>query len=1539
MTLSNTLSSLTTLRELLLSVKATGPDGFEGLVADALAATSGLVIRLAKSGSQFGRDASSGPAPFAIAIEGKRYDDNLRLEELAGKAVLAGHVLAGKVDLWVLGATSEVGDDTVRQLFEVLDSHGVSLLVLDWTPRPLPPLAVLLASAWNATLAWFWAHRPDVYPTIVSTALNTIAADPRFDGQAVELRSAIAAAEVGLDALRQKTAEWLRSRFSNRTISQRTFGQFITIADPSGPALPRSTLAKSLSDAMFIDEKELAVIAVLGGEGVGKTWLVAQWWAALSDPPILIFVAGRRADALDPSEPLESLAKLLAQQEDRSGEKAIASWRRRLSRWRNQSAEGRLRFVVVLDGLNEHSGKPWADILKALAVEVRALGGRVVITARETFWQRDVLPRIRGTLGVRTVPLGGYSDEELAAILARVAAAPADLPPRVREFIRNPRVCAVAVNLLRQLSLQPNELTIERLLFEYWHWRMEERGDLVGHNIQDFEKLLRSHARAWLHHPNRPFDRDDWTDHSGAVRRAPSTGILNDLTEIEEGRFLEVAPYDSSVYVFRRETLPFALALLVTHELKSQLPVTGGNANEVLDGILDAVRGFDIVSDILVAAVGLACLDNIFPSAGRVALIVALLRLQNLGSEALARLSAYVPTCPEAFLDAVEATEESGGRAHRQHLLLDQLIETRDHPKVRPALAIRLPLWLSRWSRQTQTIAQGSEQNSWRTARMDRMTAALAALSSDETILFNKLCVEVHDLAALPLDRAAAVLMAGRPQEQLASSLAGWALARSVAGDAHDAAEELGWVVRLNRIDYPQTEEAVYRLIEPIMTGASEPVRRAAASLLNLLGTRRSAELAEKLVGVGRSERWRRVENFCNTNPHDPDAPPGSNLDNARSVAANNQALQTWSHSGHTMEDANLEAAIPALARFDAPVIVDALRQIARSTERRSQFPLRQLAWRLPELSPLFDQATVTAVESAYRRLLSQPGLMRDEDSKWIISRIVGALIPHFDAEQQLDLLLKMPPDVPDFLDLLHGIKALSPQALERWLALAVTENNSVNLRRILFFASVNRVVLTDRARQIIADQVNSPDASVAVCASAAVCQAKDHALNALILKQTQPRESVAAEDEYWRSRAIATAIVEQKRADLLHLVDPQFLLYVAAALGGQPLESVADTVGRAVNLLVEPISSVSQLSNVQMIVNISKDGLVYTKWPEEDAAGNGDLNSPREMNDRTFLEDSDARNQRYRELTANLRAFETTLAREGASALVQPWSTGFDQIVERDQNLVQGWLDRILATAENQSLRQIHNLGVCLAAAYAARDGTKAAAVLRHLRHSIPVILILVGKERMSLYNYALFGAAETSALNPLREDVFASAFDDAALEAAVIAAESCGAGPWLDRYVERLLASSHPGDLARGLTVLGLRHFDDQSDRNFASFAGPGFLGQVTNAAAKNSGRARWAQHWIERASNAADPIDFWRFGKLAEGVADWRFAREFDNVRTAALLDRFGDELCPRLQKAAEARTEKRKKTLFGLKVPDQDLLRVLRLDQPRANAVTR
>ena len=169
-----------------------------------------------------------------------------------------------------------------------------------------------------------------------------------------------------------------------------------------------------------------------------------------------------------------------------------------------------MRFVIAVDGLNQRPTRPWADLIKGLASEAHSLGGLVIVTSRNGYWERDIRPRLSGSLDIRTMPVDEFDDKELAAALAPTGASPHALPPKVREFVRNPRVCAVAVTLLDRLLLQPGELTVDRLLFEYWRQRMEERGDLTKHTIPDFEKLIRSHARAWLVRPSRSFERDEW---------------------------------------------------------------------------------------------------------------------------------------------------------------------------------------------------------------------------------------------------------------------------------------------------------------------------------------------------------------------------------------------------------------------------------------------------------------------------------------------------------------------------------------------------------------------------------------------------------------------------------------------------------------------------------------------------------------------------------------------------------------------------------------------------------------------------------------------------------------------------------------------------------------------------------------------------------------------------------------------------------------------------------------------------------------------
>jgi hypothetical protein len=475
------------LREELLRIEPAGDGGFEGLLAETLAAFSGLTFRLAKSGSQFGRDGSSTAAPFAIALEAKRYDSDLRLEELAGKVVVAGSELEGRIDVWALGATSNVGDGTLAKLTGILEQHGIALLPLDWAARPLPPMAVLLSEVKDVTLAWFRHHHPKVDIGKLASQLDEIAAHRSFKEQVAQLREAVNRNSVGLDALRRNAARWLRRRFTDRRMSQSVFGQYIAVADGASLPQPRLAEAKMLGELVAPDPNDIPIVAVLGGEGVGKTWLVAQWWLSLPESPIMLLVTGRRAECLIPGKPMESLARLIADQAGDSETVSIQGWCRRLERWKSQVAESHLRFIIVLDGINEHAARPWADLIKELAREAQALGGLVIVTCRDGFWRRDVQPRLRDCLPVRELPVGGYCDSDLTAVLARHNIDPADVSAKVREFLRNPRICSVAVSLISRLSLQPSELTIERLLMEYWQSRLSERGNRLTHNARDLE--------------------------------------------------------------------------------------------------------------------------------------------------------------------------------------------------------------------------------------------------------------------------------------------------------------------------------------------------------------------------------------------------------------------------------------------------------------------------------------------------------------------------------------------------------------------------------------------------------------------------------------------------------------------------------------------------------------------------------------------------------------------------------------------------------------------------------------------------------------------------------------------------------------------------------------------------------------------------------------------------------------------------------------------------------------------------------------------
>jgi hypothetical protein len=1510
--------ALRRLQEILVDLPPAGPNGFEGLVATALSSFTGQVFRLSKSGLQYGRDASSAPARFAVAMEAKRYSANLTTEDLVGKASVAGGALRHVVDLWVLGATSEVGEGTIVTLSELLQEFGITFLPLDWAERPLPPLAVLLASTRSATLRWFATQVSAIDQTTFASDLDTVVSASAFDAQRRRLFDSLSEAEVGLGPLRDQTRAWLQERFTTRLKSQQSFSQFLTVSDADRPALQRPAISTAISDAVNSALTGESVIALVGEEGVGKSWAAAQWWASLPDPPIALFVAGRRSSRLIPHDPIESIARILA---DTHGGTSSQAWGKRIRRWAKTPDRSQLRFVLILDGLNEHSTLPWADVIKSHSELLHQLGGVVIVSSRRAHWLREVEPRLRGLVDVYRVDVPPFSDEELASELNSIGVPLADLPAKLREFIRNPRVCSIAKSMLSELIIHPEQLSIEKLLLEYWKARVVERGDLVAHNEGDFENLIREHARAWLAGPKAKFDRDQWTEFSGAARRKGLDVVRDDLTEVEEGRFLHTASPTGTKYEFREEVLPYAIGLLINSELREQDELgaasTDKDADESLSGIIDPIRGFDRVAEIVAAAAILACWSSDTSNVISRALIRAWLSLQNVSDAAFDTMRQAATIDPVPFLDVAEQAEGDLPPGYQPQNMVKLIQSVGDHGKVAVLLETRLPRWLGRWSRKEELVLRHLENAATRStevaARIDRK---LSELMPEERVLFDRLTFEAAAPSEMRLAHLCALLLAGKPLAVFAEGLLAWSFAQSVASSVYNASEELHWVVKLNRKDPAEAVVAIKAVVSTITSQSSEIARRAAAFTLRLLGDEESEKRARELHDPTPGKSWYIGECFSDVDPSDPGALSASEFQTALDALAAVDIMTVWSHMGNTLEEHNLEYATEPLTRFNPGPLIGVFRGIAASAGQRTGFALRQLGWRLPSLSPLFTQDTVTTVLEAFERLVTMDN-DENRERDWIASNLLVACMPHLDARSQLQWILRLPSACPLDSRFAYAISEVPSEDIDNQLARATSAADTVALSRVLLFAGLGQAKLTQPLRAAILENLESTNDELAVAAAIAGAGCAD----ADLFEQLISLLEAPARQSYYHHVLFTRAVLARKRDDLIRFVDPRFLGQVVLHLKGKGLELY---VGYLDNIIIRALSSCSVVhgDEVQPYLDVSTDGFRATGWGEATAVQSGE-DAIRELAEPDGGLEGFAKKQEG--IRAWLRQFHDQLENEQAEYLSEaPPQHGLEYVVAEHAAKVSEWLKSILRTTDPWLLRQVNNVGLAVAAAFASRDDELSAAVLSHLRGTRSITRVTI--DGHDLDDLALFRAQGGAAINGLRSARFTSALADSEIEAAVAAAEFSGAGEWLERFVEESFSSNAVADHALAITVAGLRCENAQSERVLQATR-VGFLADVSAAALKNYRQNAWAMHWVSAAVAAKEATDWWRFAVLAESVIDRRYSIWLVEPVANALWQRFGNELLDRLRRKAKKKTEERNGTLFGLKAPDSELHAVL------------
>ena len=735
------------------------------------------------------------------------------------------------------------------------------------------------------------------------------------------------------------------------------FGQPLAPMDKSGlPWAERSTLVQRVQTVVSGPPDD-RVVVVLGGEGTGKSWLVARGWSASQPTPLLaVFMATELSmpGAMDNIEEL-LISKLSSQAGDVLTDNIRKRWARRFKSWRANPGPGHVRLVVWVDGLNQAVGFPWPRWIDGMARFLEKIGGRLIVTTNG--WHHA---QIRSTVTSPTdrIVVEEWSESELKGILDARGIKSDALAAEVFDFLRNPRILGIAVELLDANEIERvDELTVGRLLFE--HVRRHDRDAMSGMTARDFAKTLQTHAEEMLQRLIKQ-ERDDLTIFD----------LDNDLNAVSQSRFFEPVAGESDLYAIRKEGLPLALGLALTSVLRKEVRA-GRDPVARLAEVTEPINALSETSGVVFSALQISFLQEGCPLEVQAALAQHFVGLQNVSDDLYPAFEALVKRVPKAFLKATHAAAFSRVMLPNVRWLIAALYAASSDPAKAAEISTEAAEWLCRHSLAPEA---GMFRNTGReaakeAAELERLRAKLetrlAALSSSEQEFVSSRLKEQPREGLAQLHLYALELLAGKPLEGVVPALMGWAYARALNSDVHGPDNQFRHLIRFNPVDWLRTRDAVRIACEPFLAaGASATATRAAVTMLGATGDPDDAARARAIFEDLDRDRprfsWPADPTYSQVDPCDPSTQSPENLDKIVAVNRNVDVGVLSSGRGMTAEDHMISRSLPVLARFEPATAIELRRKFAReAVDRTDVLPLRQAIIALLKDSAILEPDTV----------------------------------------------------------------------------------------------------------------------------------------------------------------------------------------------------------------------------------------------------------------------------------------------------------------------------------------------------------------------------------------------------------------------------------------------------------------------------------------------------------------------------------------------------------------------------------------------------
>lgn len=1509
------------VRKILLTTKPTGEGGFEGLMAVVLAAICGVPFRLASSGSQFGIDGKVAYKEEKISFEAKRYDGAIQRAALLSK--IAEISINGQVtDIWIVGATTAVATQLADDIEKFSEMHGIETLILDWSGTNLPPLLVCMAMCKIEVGDFFRSIGAD--KTLVSKlkrSLSIISKASEFDSHTKKIRSSLSIPNLGMSLALRANSAWLSAIFSSKLEARNKLGQPLSPYDANGiEPLERSSLTKKIG-TVLLDKNSENLIVVMGNEGCGKSWIVAQCWWSFLEKPMMVILKPEEFSDLTYKNIFEEifLSNLIEQTGDVRTDASFKKWQRRLQNWR-ASPQGGLRFIVVIDGINQRPGTDWGRIIDIFVDESRKLGGKLVVTTRTQYYTENVSNRI--ICSPFCVILPEWTDEERNEILSKKEINVSEINPIVAASLKNPRLLGIAIELLDTEDISKlEELSVSRLMFE--HMRISERDSTSAQPLSKFVLNLQEHAQEIINRIEL-----GTTDDIAIFSR--------DLQLVIDGRFFIPVEGDPTSYTIGEDGISLALGLSIISQLNKALR-NHRDMDSELERILAPIGALDQTAKAILAALTIISIDESYEKGMGVSLICAFSWLQNIDGDDFVSFSALAEKIPEIFLQSAEKLCLVGGVQPNFDWIETALMQASMKAKIWEKMKFRVKRWLCNYSLSPEVgMMKNSSRDSDEEVQVDRekneeiLNSKIASLSAIEKN-FQKGLIEIEG-ELNSLWELAFNLLAGKQLTEFSKEIVLWRFASSLNSNAWSPRRELGFLIRFNCIDWTKMRSALlsesreFDNDETSVTG-----KWALVAILystgNCVDALKARKIASKLRQPSDFQGGSSAKNYCSVDPCDPGTTIPENVNDTAEEFGNIEVQKISAIYSSTMVDYFFARARLGVARFVPKVAIDKHLEFCADIFDRKGLPLRQGLLELENHTALLSRKISLQLVKKYRNRVSS-GDFDDISGEvnWISGYILQIAFPFLSGKEQIEILLSDPVSDELPLALMDVAKPFSENEFESLFDVAYKGDNEKSQFVLLGVANETNAVISGPS-------VTQFGALLEMCSRRVLAQILRYiakSKNELLIKKFVNSQWATSTDESdensvnWYGSWVLIEAVELgviNLSEVIGRISPRFYGRAAYILGSSKAGEIAKYVDASIQCLLN-LDTELVIPDIEM--NLESEGseqLARYSVRRKISEPTDTKEMFREMNEST--EGFEVHQNRA---LSDFEAFKEKLTSSESLVVLDRFRLKeFKNIVDSDSNFASKWYELFMKLPETKH-GIASNIMVLLAYSLVETDITKSVALFRKVQFSSPYVHFTYGEQKISLFAMAIWSGSDHSELNTLRFERLDTRNNDHDLALEVGSALINGKQSLLEQYISSKLSNIEPSEIARGIMVAGFSDSSDYNEDVLNRFKDScGFLKDVYEVALFAYKRNLWAKQWYSKMCEVNRPDDFWRFSLLFMKVVDGRFevwnhaAREEESV-----VKQFWPSVSNKFQNRLGKWKRKREKKLFGQNAPSSKLL---------------